>query len=61
MVVVLVPEAAMKRNLLTIKDPGQGFLAGLLMLLISGLAAVIVAGDWLYGQGVRWAIANSGK
>ena len=47
----------MKRRLLTIKKSGQGLLAGLFLLAVSGLFAVILAGEWLRGQGLSKAYA----
>ena len=47
----------MKRRLLTITKPGQGFLAGLAFLLMGGLLAVRLAGEWLHGQGSSWVTA----
>ena len=47
----------MKRRLLIIKNPRREFLAGLFMLLVAGLFAVILAGEWLHGQRFSWPIA----
>ncbi len=47
----------MKRRLLTIKKPGERFLAGLMFLLLGGLNGVLLAGGWLGGDGFSWGYA----
>ena len=45
----------MKRRLLTMKNPGWGLLAGLVALLLAGMAAVSLAAGWLDGEDFNWA------
>ncbi len=47
----------MKRRLLIIKKPGQEFIAGLFIMLVGALGAVIVAGGWFGGEGFSWGNA----